>query len=302
MSTVSKKVFHAGEWWIEPWWLEDKYYSDSYQYSKKQAETAFKELINIFDATWMHEQIDKSRRPPFRHDFAPYLINKGIMYFQLLCSLGLRLHQVRKAFLLGDLERRLKNPNEYWESAAFELTWLSYLLEQGYEINRHYPSGVGRCNCDFKISRKSKEYFIEIKRPMSYSQVNERRNTQSLRDIAKQIEEDTLGNIQLIPISSSSELEKVFRLARDAVKKQLPANGLGYVFIESPHHLDWEEFEKVATRRFRKKIEYYANLHAIILIEITFNGNRGKFECEHKTIYNPKHVKHELPFPLPNEL
>jgi hypothetical protein len=46
------------------------------------------------------------------------------------------------AGLLGDIERRLKNPKEYWE-AAFELKFLSSLIRTGYKVERNYLLGKG---------------------------------------------------------------------------------------------------------------------------------------------------------------
>lgn len=131
---------------------------------KKNVETAFCELKRTFDAKWMLGQ-KTNGSPPFFHQIAIQLLTEGLLPFQFLYELGINLHTVRTADLLGDIERRLKNPKEYWEAAAFELKFLSRLICARYRVERNYPSGKGRHNCDFKVSKGSETVFFEIKRP-----------------------------------------------------------------------------------------------------------------------------------------
>ena len=159
----TKETLQTGEWWTIPWWRDEKYYKDGFG-SRETAETAFCELIRTFDAKWMLGQ-KTNGSPPFLHRIAIELMTEGLLPFQFLYELGINLHTARVTDLIGDIERRLKNPKENWEAAAFELKFLSSLIRTGYKVERNYPSGKGRCNCDFKVSKGYETIFLEIKRP-----------------------------------------------------------------------------------------------------------------------------------------
>src|SRR3972149_8443871 len=164
-----KITLETGKWYAIPWWRKDGYYENDLA-NREKVEIAFNELIRVFDGKWMLEQIiiNNNKHPSFLHPFAYRLIEEGNSNFQFLYSLGLNLYTVRKADIIGDLERRLKNSTEYWEAAAFELKFLSAFIQQGFDIEKSYKSNkgkTGKCNCDFKISKGNETVFLEIKRP-----------------------------------------------------------------------------------------------------------------------------------------
>lgn len=47
----------TGEWWTNPWWQEDCYYNDRL-FTREEAESAFIQLKEIFDAKWVRKQRD----------------------------------------------------------------------------------------------------------------------------------------------------------------------------------------------------------------------------------------------------
>lgn len=281
-----KETLKTGKWWAIPWWRDKKYYKDGFA-SMESAETAFCELIRTFDAKWMLGQ-KTNGSPPFLHQIAIQLLTEGLLPFQFLYELGINLHTVRAAGLLGDIERRLKNPKEYWEAAAFELKFLSSLIRTGYKAERNYLSGKGQHNCDFKVSKGSETVYFEIKRPWDLSAQNQQIINQAqshfytklLNDDIKKEEDFTSS-----PLSSKSEIDKVFRLIRYAVNNQIPEEGPGVVIVESPHALNLNEFALMAERRFQGRKKYLA-LSAVILIQTRFHDDKI---CHNSSIvFNPR--------------
>lgn len=60
MSTILERhdsTLKTGEWWATPWWREDYYYNDRL-FTREEAESAFIQLKEIFDAKWVREQRD----------------------------------------------------------------------------------------------------------------------------------------------------------------------------------------------------------------------------------------------------
>jgi hypothetical protein len=326
----------TGEWWSIPWWEEDKYYGDGL-FTKKEAETAFNELINTFDAKWMIEQrdavianakewfenhrqevdnnpqllyyrqkLDNASEPSeaFKvcqlmgfqasHHLFNNFFAEGLSPFQFLCSLGLDLHTVRKADPLRDLVRRLKNPKEYWESAAFELKLLAQFLRKGFKVKRNYKSGNGKCNCDFNASKRNETVFLEIKRPKKFHRQNEEiikrsQNRFYTKLVNENIEmEDTMGE----SLSYKVEIDKVFRLIRYAANKQIPRKGPGIVIVESPHALGWSEFEDAAKKRFQNRRKY-SHISAVVLVRALFNTKKGSICHNINIILNP-HAKIDI--------
>lgn len=54
MSTILERhdnTLKTGEWWATPWWREDYYYNDRL-FTREEAESAFIQLKEIFDAKW----------------------------------------------------------------------------------------------------------------------------------------------------------------------------------------------------------------------------------------------------------
>ncbi len=231
----AKLALNTGEWWAIQWWQSDEYYKDG-PHTREQARIAFGELARVFDAQWFLQQ--KTGRS-FLHALCPTLLGEGSYFFDILCPMGLGLHDVREAGLLGDLVRRLRNPREYWEAAAFELKFLSYFLQNRFELKRDCPSGKGKHNCDLRISKGDETLFVEIKRP---------RETHR-----------------------HSSLDQVFRRIRYAARYQIPDEGGGVVIVESPWNLDLGAFRSRATRRFHNQSKY-SPLSAIVLVEISYNN------------------------------
>lgn len=275
-----------GKWWAIPWWRQDQYYKDGL-FTREQAEVAFNESINVFDDKWMLEHRINSN-----HSLAIMLLGEGLLYFKFLCSLGLSLHIVREANLLGDLVRRLKNPKEYWEAAAFELKYLSQFLQQGFKVERNYPSGKGKkgkCNCDFKISKDDEIVFVEVKRPKEIH----RRNTEIVKKVSHCFltsisKNDSEGeNFTGASLSSKDELQSIWRLITYAANYQIPPEGPGVVIIESPWALDQKEFQEAAGRRFNQT--KYSHLSAIVLVRVSFNAANECRICHNiNIIKNPK--------------
>ncbi len=286
----TKTALESGKWWTIPWWRDDKYYKDSFDSfaSKKNVETAFCELIRTFDERWMLGQKNNGS-PPFSHQIAIQLLTEGLQPFQFLCELGINLHTARVNNLIGDIEGRLKNPKQYWEAAAFELKFLSSLLRNRYKVERNYPSGKGRHNCDFKVSKKSETVFLELKRPQKLIAQNQqiinkaqsRFFTKLLTDDIK--EEDSISS----PLSSHAEVDKVLKIIRDAVNNQIPASGAGVVIVESPLAMNWSEFEFAVKegKRFQRRKKYPA-LSAVILIQTFFQN--GKICHNNHIVFNPQ--------------
>lgn len=281
----TRTAMESGKWWTIPWWQDEKYYKDGFA-SMESTETAFCELIRTFDAKWMLCQ-KTNGSPPFSHQIAIQLLTEGLLPFQFLYELGGNLHTVRAAGLLGDIERRLKNPEEYWEAAAFELKFSSSLIRTGYKVERNYLSGKGQHNCDLKVSKGSETVFFEIKTPWDLSAQNQqiineaqsRFYTKLVNDDIKKEEDFTSS-----PLSSKSEMDKVFRLIRYAVNKQIPEEGPGVVIVESPHALNWNKFALMAEKRFQGRKKYPA-LSSVILIQTLFQD--GKI-CHYSSIvFNP---------------
>lgn len=212
MSKINERckiTLKTGKWWTIPWWQDNQYYTDGL-YTVEQAEIAFNELINVFDEKWMLSLKNAGISPPFLHQFANQLLTGGLSTFQSLCSLGLDLHRVREAGLVGNLIKRLKNPQSYWEAAAFELQLLSHLLSQGFEAVPNYKSGKGNCNCDFKISKENETIFLELKRPKDMHRSNEeicdRALNRFLTSLHDGSEIQSLGE----PLLSNVELNKIY--------------------------------------------------------------------------------------------
>jgi hypothetical protein len=282
----TKTALKTGEWWTIPWWQDEKYYKNGFA-CRDSAATAFNELKRTFDPEWMLGQKINSI-PPFSHQIAVQLMTEGLLPFQFLYELGINLHTARGAGLIGDIERRLKSPKEYWEAAAFELKFLSSLIRSGYNVERNYRSGKGRHNCDFKVSKGSETVFFEIKRPWKVSAqnqeiINQARShfyTKLLSDDIRKEEDFTSS-----PLSSKSEVDKVFRLIRYAVNNQIPEEGPGVVIVESPYALNWNEFALMAEKRFQGRKKYPA-LSAIILIQPLFQD--GKICHNSRIVFNPQ--------------
>lgn len=234
---MNKEIFsrkditsRTGEWWTIPWWQEDQYCKNS-PFTKEEAETAFNELRKVFDAEWMLKQI-----PSFQHPIVYPLIYGGFLHFQFLCSLGLNLKIVREECLLGDLERRLKNPLEYVEAAVFELKFLSLFCCSGFEVTRHHKSDKGKHNCDFKITKGGETLYLEVKRPRNIHRHNEEAIQKGLSRLETFLFSDNneKGGFIGEPLSPNSELSKVFRRIEYAVDYQIPTRGPGVVIVESP--------------------------------------------------------------------
>ncbi len=282
----TKTALEIGKWWTIPCWRDDKYYKDGFA-SRKNTETAFCELIRTFDEKWMLGQKNNGS-PPFSHQIAIQLITEGLPRFQFLYELGINLHTVRVAGLAGDIERRLKNITEYWKSAAFELKFLSCLIRNRYKVERNYPSGKGRHNCDFRVSKESETVFIEIKRPWELSAKNQKIINQAESLFFTKLLNDDIkkeADFTSSSLSSKSEIDKVFRLIRYAVNNQIPQKGPGIVIIESPHALNWNEFTAMAEKRFcgRKK---YPNLSAVTLTRTFFQNS--KICHTSRIVFNPQ--------------
>lgn len=281
-----KTALETGKWWTIPWWRDNKYYTNGFA-SRKSAETAFCELIRTFDAKWMLQQ-KTNGSSSLSHQIAIQLITEGLQPFQFLYEFGINLHTARVNDLIGDTERRLKNSKEYWESAAFELKFLSSFIRNGYMVKRNYPSGKGRHNCDFKVSKGSEAVFFEIKRPWEFSAHNRQTINQAQSHIyAKPLNDDKKKEEDFTssPLSSKSETDKVFRHIRYAVNNQIPVEGPGVVIVESPHALNWNEFTEMAEKRFRGR-KKYLNLSAVILTQTLFLN--GKIHHTNHIVFNPQ--------------
>ena len=270
----------TGKWWSIRWWQEDEYYLDA-AFTRNQAETAFDELIKLFDAKWMLKQKIDNGNPPFAHPLANQLCTEGLHPFQILCSLGLDLYRARQDGLLTEnLVRRLKNPKEYWESAVFELQLLSYLLSQGFRVEKEYKSGKGKrgnCNCDFKISKRDELVFIEAKRPEPMHRLNEEIYGKVFNRLMAFISESNSQAVSFVgaPLLPEPELKKIFRHLSYAVDYQLPSDGAGGVIIESHWLLDfWEKFKEMSDKRFLNKVKY-GHLSFVVGTESFFSADKG---------------------------
>jgi len=87
------------------------------------------------------------------------------------------------------------------------------------------------------------------------------------------------------PLCSRAEVDKVFRIIRDAANDQIPASGPGIVIIYSPQALDWHEFELIAEKRFQGRKKYPA-LSAVILIQRLFQD--GQLCHNSHIVFNPQ--------------
>jgi hypothetical protein len=283
-----KSIFNTGRWWAIRWWQGEQYYKDG-RFTKEQVETAFNELIKVFNAKWLLTQ-KTDNNPPFLHPLANLLLAEGQYPFQILCTLGLDLYRVRKFGLLKEsLMRRIKNPKEYWESAAFELRLLSHFLYQHFDIKRDYKSGKGErgnCNCDFKISKGDEIIFLEAKRPKDMHRINkEICGKSSNRFKAIILENSSCGNnLDGESLSLEPELKKIFRHILYAVNFQLPSDGASGVIIESRWPLDyWDIFKEMAYRRFSN--HQYSHLSFIFVVD-TFFDHEG-FNHKIEILHNP---------------
>ncbi len=284
----SKITLKTGKWYANQWWQEDKYYQNGVA-SKEEVEIAFNELIRVFDDKWIIEQ-------NFSHPFCTRLI-EGLLPFQFLYQLGLNLHTVKREALIGDLERRLKNPKEYWEAAAFELKFLSKFLQQRFNIERNYKSGkgkTGKCNCDFKISTRGNEIvFVEIKRLKTFHLQNEETIENGNRSLWNQLLRDNseVKTDFSRPLSHKIEINKIFRHISDATKNQLPGKGPGIVIVEVPF-IELEQVKYALKNRLWNRGENshqkYAHLSAIVLAKVFFDANKGSIRNNISIILNPK--------------
>ena len=277
----TKTALITGEWWTIPWWQDEQYFKDGVV-SRESAEMAFSELIKVFDAEWLLGQRINSG-PPLLHPIATHLMAEGLLPFRFFFELGMNIKTARDYGLLGDIERRLKNRREYWEAAAFELKLLANLIRIGYKVERNYPSGKGRHNCDLKASNESETVFIEIKRPRELIAQNRKIinkaqsffNSKLLTDSIKSDDDFTLS-----PLLSRAEADKVFSIVRNAVNKQIPDRGPGIIIVEAPHALDSREFAMIAVERFRGR-KKYPSLSAVVLIKSNFHDSQ---------IYHNSHI------------
>lgn len=282
-------TLETGKWWNIRWWQEEQYYKDA-QFTEIQIDAAFTELINVLDSNWILDQ-KSDNNPTFLHPLANLLLAEGQYSFQILCSLGLDLYRVRKSGLLKEsLMRRIKNPKEYWESAAFELQLLSHFLYQNFDIKRDYKSGKGKrgnCNCDFKISKGDEIIFLEAKRPKDMHRCNEEIYEKSFNSFKASILENNSRSGSFIgdPLLPKPELKKIFRHILYAANYQLPSDGAGGVIIESHWSLDfWETFKEMANKRFLNRAKY-SHLSFIVAVE-SFFDSQG-FNHNIKILLNP---------------
>ncbi len=270
----SKSVRETGIWWLLPWWRDEQDYKDNIA-SRAEIDTAFSELIKTFDAKWLLNQ-KTDGNIPLEHLIASHLVAGGKMPFKFLYDIGINLHTVRLANLLGDIERRLKSQKEYLEGVLLELKFLARFIRAGYKIEPHYPSGIGRHNCDFKISRETETVYLEIKRPWQLSAHNRKIISEIYSNFIPRLLTDSINNdsdFTSSPLSSRSEADKVFRIVRDAANNQIPKNGPGIVAVASPFALNRTEFEIIADKRFQGQ-KKYPSLSAVVLIESSFHENQ----------------------------
>jgi hypothetical protein len=289
----TRTALETGKWWTIPWWRDDKYYKDGFA-SNKNAETAFCELIRTFDAKWMLGQKTKGN-PPFSHQIAIQLLTEGLLPFQFLYELGINLHSARAAGLLGDIERRLKNPKEYWEAAAFELKFLSSLVRSGHKVERNYPSGKGRHNCDFKISKGNEIVFLEVKRLKEFHRHNEEIIKRgSNHPMASPLENGSeRGCFAGKPLSDKVELNKVLRRIKYAANNQIPVEGPGVVVAGIPLTLNLpldKEKEEIVKMKFWS-YEKCRHLSAIVFVESKYNKNKI---CHNIHIMKNPHAKIDI--------
>mgnify|MGYP001583647008 CR=1 FL=1 len=252
----------TGEWWTNPWWQEDCYYNDRL-FTREEAEAAFIQLKEIFDAKWVIEQRDtviaKAREWLKKHEqevirnsslldfkekldnsstpseaykvcilngfravhslFDNFLSVKGLLLFQYLVNLGLNLLAVKKANLLeADLIIRLKNSNEYL-GAHFELDIPSYLIRNGFSVERPRSNGTSKRKADFKVSKESETLFVELKKLQPSCE------NKLISDITYQISE----NLFYDPLINSTQDNICFKLSRDLVIKTKTSKGRKYV-------------------------------------------------------------------------
>ena len=276
----TKITQNTGKWWSIPWWQEEKYYING-AFTQEQVEIAFDELTKTFDAKWTLKQKIDNATLPFVHPLVSWLLSEGLQPFQFFSSLGLDLYRAREEGLVTEnLVTRLKNPKEYWESALFELQLLSYLLSQGFRVEKDYKSGKGKrgtCNCDFRISKGDEIVFIEAKRPKKMHRYNEEVYRRNFGGFMTSVSEDNtrVRDSTGEPLSSEPELKKIFRHILYAVNNQLPSDGVGSVIIESPWPFRyWEKFEKMMNIRFQKKVKY-GHLSFIAAVETFFSADTG---------------------------
>lgn len=294
----SKITLETGKWYAISWWQEDKYYENGLA-TKEKVKISFNELIRVFDEKWMLEQIiiNNNKQPSFLHPLANRLIEEGILPFKFLYSLGLDLYTVRREGLIEDLERRLKNPREYWEAAAFELKFLSKFLQQGFDVRKNYESNKGKngkCNCDFKISKGNETVFLEIKRPTGVHSHNiEIINKDKKRFWTQLLNEDVeVENFIGKPLLAKVEIGKVFHHIRRAVKNQIPDEGPGIVIVELPQIIEFKQVEYAVGNRLwnrgKNSHQKYAHLSAICLVKVFFDANKGFIRNNISIILNPK--------------
>ena len=273
----------TGEWWKPPWWLK---FRDSCCTTKKRVEDAFKELINTFDAKWFLDQKNNN----FSHGLAKLLLMEGAYPFQILCSLGRDLYTLHKASLpkkRKDLVRRIKNPNEHWESAVFELRLISHFLSHGFNIEPDYRTGKGKrgkATCDLKVSKADEVYFIEIKRPREIHGRNKEIYKKNVNEANHTLKNGKSGVFVGNSFSIKTELKAIFKLVYHAVRHQLPSHGASCVVVESiwgwPFD-NFEAFKKMAMRRFTGRYKHtYRNLCFIAIIKNSFD--REKLELQHQ--------------------
>ena len=276
-------------WWNTEWWRDEKYYKDG-QFTKRQGETAFEELKKVFDSAWLLRQKMKNSDSSFQHPLINLLLKDGLYTFQFFCSLGIYLYRAKKQGLLTNhLMGMLRNPDGF-KSAAFELQLLSCLLSQGFKVEKDYQFGERKNNCDFRITKGNEIVFLEAKRPRELHFRNEQICKKGYDQVEKIISENNnqSGNYKGDTLLLRPELAKIFRHIRDAVKNQLPSNGVGGVLIESswPFYC-WEIFEIRAHKIFRNK-EIYKHLSFICAVRNYFNPNadRLRFDQEIKILIN----------------
>jgi len=291
VKTILKRCRNAlktGVWWEPPWWLK---FINNRCTTKKDVESAFKELINTFDAKWFLNQKCK-------HPLAKLLLMEGPYPFQILYSLGRDLYTLRKANLFKkreELVKRIKNPNEYWESAVFELRLISHFLSSGFNIESDYKTGKGkrgRAKCDLRVSNGNEVYFIEIKRPQELHGRNKEIYKKFNESINHALKNSKSGIFVGNSLSIKTELKAIFKLIYYAVRRQLPSHGASCVVVES--NWDWlfdndnfETFKKMAMRRFTGRYNHiYRNLCFIAIIKNSFDLKKLELQTQLKIVKN----------------
>lgn len=256
-----------GTWWNTSWWEKDKYYEGGLV-TREQAQIAYTELKSVFNAKWTFKQKGAGINS---HPLFNWLLAEGLMPFHYLVSLGLRVHRVKNANLLGDLEKRLKDSNEFW-GADFELQFLAHFLQHGFEIQRNHPSGRGNRNCDFKISKSGETVFVEIKRPEDVCYSNKVISNEAWNNFRKLIiggESENWGDI-VKPLSSEAEINKILDIIGEA-EYQLPNDGAGIIILASPLALNLKQFKE----RVIQHISHLAHLSSIVVVKTSFDHQLG---------------------------